>query len=77
MNLDTKVWAVEKSYNDDNTQNWWITRTDFSEYASHAQEWYVSTDGGDIKYTVTPEPASMLLFALGGGAFLLGRKKKS
>lgn len=77
LKFDPTVWEAHWSYSIDSYKELWLARRDFDEYAEHGQEWYIHTNGGDTDFTVTPEPASMLLFALGGSAFVLSRKRKA
>jgi hypothetical protein len=83
--LDPAVWEKRESDNPDGTKNLWLTRLDMSDFAAHDQWWHVNAihsnnpNGGcSTKYHVTPEPASMLLYILGGGSLIAGffRKRK-
>ena len=84
LNLSSDIWDTRSSDNPDGTKNLWITRLDFDDYAAHDQWWHINNvhsnnpnGGGSAKYRVTPEPVSMLLFVLGGGAFALSRRRKA
>jgi hypothetical protein len=77
LKFDPVVWDHHWSDSIDGYKELWLAPKDYNKYAEYGQQWQIHTNGGNTGFTVTPEPASVLLFALGGGAFALSRRRKA
>jgi hypothetical protein len=74
LDIDMGALAVSNVYGSDGFVIYYDPLWEANSYLNG--QTFTLANGGRLAPNVVPEPASMLLFALGGGAFAMFRKRK-